>query len=290
MASWEGVNEFVSVAQTNSFTGAAKKLSTSVAQVSRRVSALEQHLGVVLLYRTTRRVSLTEAGQVYYQQCKHVVEGLDLAELAVSEMQSSPKGLLKITAPVTYGEQHIAPLLHQFLGQYPAVNLELVLTNQKLDLIESGIDIAVRLGRLDDSRFVAKKLSTRQLHVCASPAYIKRHGEPYTLSELSHHQCLMGSIDYWRFTEDETERSIRVNGRVKSNSGLALRDAAKRGLGLVQLPDYYVHEDLAAGHLIEVLTHYRCEREGVWALYLQNRHLSPKVRLLIDFLSEALSS
>lgn len=288
MANWEGVSEFVAVAETNSFTSAAKKLNTSVAQVSRRVSSLEERLAVKLLHRTTRRVSLTEAGQLYYQQCKQLVEGLELAELAVTQMQSVPKGLVKVTAPVTYGETHLAPLLHQFLEMHPQVDLELNLTNQKLDLIESGIDVAIRLGRLQDSSMIARRLASRQLYVCASPQYLEHHGEPHTLSELAHHQCLVGSVEYWHFKEFSQEKSLRVSGRIKCNSGFALLDAAKRGLGLVQLPDYYVQKALKSGELLEVLSDYRDEREGIWALYPQNRNLSPKVRLLIDFLAKHL--
>ncbi|WP_159650457.1 LysR family transcriptional regulator [Vibrio atypicus] len=288
MANWEGVSEFVGVAETQSFTAAAKKLDTSVAQISRRVSALEERLAVKLFNRTTRKVSLTEAGQLYYQQCKHLVEGLELAELAVTQMQSTPKGLLKVTAPVTYGEQHLAPLLHQFLELHPQVDLDLMLTNQKLDLIEMGVDVAIRLGRLQDSSLIAKRLSTRQLYVCASPKYLERYGEPHTLSELSKHECLVGSIDYWRFRDAKGEKSLRVSGRIHCNSGFALLDAAKRGLGLVQLPDDYVQTALDSGELVEVLSDYRDEREGIWALYPQNRNLSPKVRLLIDFLAERL--
>lgn len=288
MANWEGVSEFVAVAETQSFTAAAKKLDTSVAQISRRVSTLEERLAVKLFNRTTRKVSLTEAGQIYYQQCKHLVEGLELAELAVTQMQSTPKGLLKITAPVTFGEQNLAPLIHQFLELYPQVSLDLVLSNQKLDLIEAGVDVAIRLGRLQDSSFMAKRLSTRQLYVCASPNYLERSGEPHTLSELSNHQCLVGSVDYWRFRDRNGEKSLRVTGRIHCNSGYALLDAAKRGLGLVQLPDHYVQDALDSGELVEVLSEYRDEREGIWALYPQNRNLSPKVRLLIDFLAEKL--
>lgn len=289
MANWEGVTEFVTVAEVNSFTQAAKKLSTSVAQISRRVSALEERLAVKLLNRTTRKVTLTEAGQLYFQHCRQLVEGLELAELAVTRMQSSPKGLLKITAPVTYGERHLAPLLNQFLEHYPQVDLELILTNQKLDLLEAGIDIAVRLGRLEPSTMIARRLANRQLYVCASRKYLDSFGEPHTLSELNHHQCLRGSMEYWRFSEAGKERSIRVSGRIKCNSGFALRDAAKRGLGLVQLPDYYIEQDLKSAELIEVLTQYREQKEGVWALYPQNRNLSAKVRLLIDFLAEHLA-
>ncbi|MCG9682052.1 LysR family transcriptional regulator [Vibrio sp. Isolate23] len=288
MANWEGVSEFVAVAEMQSFTAAAKKLDTSVAQISRRVAALEERLAVKLLNRTTRKVSATEAGQVYYQQCKHLVEGLELAELAVTQMQSTPKGLLKITAPVTYGETHLAPLLLDFLESYPLVDLDLNLTNQRIELIEMGVDVAIRLGRLEDSSLVAKRLSSRQLYVCGSQDYLACYGEPHTLSELDNHHCLVGSIDYWRFKENKREKSLRVSGRIHCNSGAALLDAAKRGLGLVQLPDYYVKEGLDSGEIVEVLSDYRGDREGIWALYPQNRNLSPKVRLLIDFLADKL--
>ncbi|EGU29840.1 LysR family transcriptional regulator [Vibrio scophthalmi] len=289
MAIWEGVSEFVAVAETNSFTGAARKLNTSVAQISRRVAALEDRLAVKLLHRTTRKVTLTEAGQVYFEQCKLLVEGLELAELAVTQLQTAPKGKLKITAPVTYGEMHIAPLLHEFLLLYPQLDLELNLTNQTVDLIENGYDIAIRLGRLRDSTMIAKRLSSRQLYVCASPDYIQRYGAPHSLSELSHHQCLVGSVEYWHFQDKNSEKSLRVSGRIQCNSGFALLDAAKRGLGLVQLPDYYVQAGLDSGELVEVLKEYRDEREGIWALFPQNRNLSPKVRLLIDFLAEKMA-
>ncbi|MEZ9230501.1 LysR family transcriptional regulator [Vibrio amylolyticus] len=289
MANWEGVTEFVAVAETSSFTTAAKKLKTSVAQVSRRVSALEDRLAVKLLHRTTRKVTLSEAGQLYFQQCKHLVEGLEIAELAVTQMQTSPKGLLKVTAPVTYGETHLAPLIHQFLSLYPQIDLELTLSNQKLDLIEQGVDVAIRLGRLEDSTLIAKRLSERQLYVCASPDYLERNGEPHTLSELNRHSCLVGSFEHWRFRVQGRETPIRVSGRIKCNSGLSLLDAAKRHLGLVQLPDYYVNHDLESGELVEVLSDFRDEKEGIWAVYPQNRNLSPKVRLLIDFLSDKLT-
>lgn len=289
MAIWEGVNEFVAVAEYNSFTRAAKKLATSVAQVSRRVSGLEDRLAVKLLNRTTRRVTLTEAGQLYYQQCKHLVEGLELAELTVTQMQTQPKGLLKITASVTYGEAYLFPLLNQFLERHPQVDLEFILTNQKLDLIEAGIDVAIRLGKLEDSSLHARRLSSRQLYVCTNQKYLDQYGEPHTLSELDRHQCLTGSNDHWRFTQGETKIARRVSGRIKCNSGYGLRDAARRGIGLVQLADFYVQNDLDSGRLIEVLAKYRNEREGVWALYPRNRNLSPKVRLLIDFLAEQLS-
>ncbi|BEI22334.1 Transcriptional regulator, LysR family, in formaldehyde detoxification operon [Vibrio fluvialis I21563] len=290
MASWEGVSEFVAVAETGSFTQAAKRLVTSVANVSRRIALLEERLGVKLLLRTTRKVSLTEAGQVYYQQCRALLEGLEQAELTVTQMQQTPRGKLKVTAPVTYGEQKIAPLLNDFLLQHPKLELELVLTNQKLDLIEQGVDVAVRLGQLDDSSFIARRLSNRHLYVCATPDYLAQCGTPHTLSELTKHSCLVGTYDHWRFKENQQSRSIRVKGRLSCSSGVVLLDAVLKGMGLAQLPDYYVEEHLLSGHLVEVLPSYRDDREGVWALYPQNRHLSPKVRLLVDYLAQHLSA
>ncbi|XAW90085.1 LysR family transcriptional regulator [Vibrio sp. CDRSL-10 TSBA] len=288
MASWEGVNEFVAVAETGSFTQAALRMTTSVANVSRRVAVLEERLGVKLLLRTTRKVSLTEAGQVYYLQCRALLEGLEQAELAVTQMQQTPKGKVKVTAPVTYGEQKIAPLLHDFLQLYPQLELDLVLSNQKLDLIEQGVDVAVRLGQLDDSSFIARRLSNRHLYVCATPEYLAQYGTPHTLSELNQHYCLIGTYDHWRFKENHQSRSIRVKGRISCSSGVVLLDAVLKSMGLAQLPDYYVSEHLESGRLVEVLPSYRDDREGVWALYPQNRHLSPKVRLLVDYLAQHL--
>lgn len=290
MANWEGVSEFVAVAETESFTSAANKLDTSVAQVSRKVSALENRLATKLLNRTTRRVSVTEAGQLYYQHCRQVIDGLEQAERVITNMQSVPQGKLKVTAPVTYGEQRIAPLLNQFMTLYPQLELQLVLTNQKLDLIEQGVDLAIRLGRLDDSSMMAKRLASRQLYVCAAPSYLKDYGEPHTLSELSQHNCLLGSMDYWRFREAGKERNVRVQGNIRCNSGSALTDAALKGLGVVQLPDYYVEEYIESGELVELLPLYREEQEGIWALYPHNRHLSTKVRSLVDFLREQFDS
>ncbi|MFM5876933.1 LysR substrate-binding domain-containing protein [Aeromonas veronii] len=289
MANWEGVTEFVAVADTQSFTKAAKKLNTSVAQISRRVSMLEERLAVELLLRTTRKVSVTEAGQIYYLHCRSLIEGLETAELAVTQMQSTPKGLLKVTAPVAYGESHIAPLLNDFLELYPQVDLELNLTNLTVNLIESGMDVAIRIGRLKDSSLIAKRLASRQLFVCATPGYLERYGIPHTLSELEKHNCLVGSSEYWRFKENKIEKSVKVTGRIHCNSGFVLLSAACRGLGLVQLPEYYVQDALYSGELVEVLSDYRNEKEGIWAVYPHNRNLSPKVRLLVDFMSERLS-
>ena len=289
MIDWEGVTEFVAVAEAQSFTGAARALETSVAQISRKVAALEDRLSIKLLIRTTRKVSVTEAGQTYYQHCRHLVEGLKQADRTITELNATPQGRLKITSSVTYGEQLIAPLLSDFMLMYPQLELELVLSNQTFDLIEQDFDLAIRLGRLTDSTMMAKRLSSRQVRVCASPGYIEKYGEPHTLSELSQHNCLIGSLPVWRFIENKKEKSVRVKGSVHCNSGAALTNAALKGLGIVQLPDFYVQESMDKGELVEILAPYREPKEGIWAVYPNNRHLSTKVRLLVEFLAKELA-
>jgi DNA-binding transcriptional LysR family regulator len=285
---WTGVSEFVMVAQTQSFTLAAQKCDMSVVNVSRRVKSLEQRLGVKLLRRTTRKVSLTEIGQQYYEDCKPLVEGLAVAELQVNNIQQRVSGLIKLTAPVTYGERYITPLINRFLTLYPEVEVELLLTNQRLDLLDHGIDMAIRLGHLPDSNQIAKKLSSRQMYVCASPRYIKKYGEPGTLADLNQHDCLLGSTSQWRFQYGGKPRNISVSGRLRCNSGVSLLNAAIDDLGLVQLPDYYVNNALETGQLTEVLKEFRVKEEGIWALYDQNRNLPTKINILITFLAQHL--
>ncbi|MFI2809947.1 LysR substrate-binding domain-containing protein [Microbulbifer sp. JSM ZJ756] len=286
MREWEGVSEFVAVAEAGSFTGAARRLGISTAQVSRQVSALESRLSTKLLYRTTRKVSVTEVGQVYYQHCRQVLDGLEEAERAVSDLQQVPRGRLRLTAPVTYGETTLAPLVNDFALRYPELEVDMQLTNQKLDLVAEGYDLAIRLGKLDDSSMMARRLGSRTLYVCASPAYLAAHGEPHSLSELGQHNCLPGTLVYWRFREQGRSRDIRVSGSIRCNSGQALVDAALKGIGLVQLPDYYVDEHLRSGRLISLLEHYREEDDGIWGVYPHNRHLSPTVSMLLDYLGE----
>ena len=285
---WEGISEFVHVAEAESFTQAAKKLTISTAQVSRQVSALEKRLNIKLFYRTTRQVSLTEEGRVFYQHCRGVLDSLDAAERALTNLQSKPQGRIKITASVTYGEQQILPLVNDFMMQYNDIEVSAYLSNRQIDLVEEGYDLAIRLGKLSDSTMMAKKLAKRISYVCASPTYLEKYGTPHSLSELNKHSCLLGTLDYWRFKEAGREKNIRVNGRLRYNSGISLVDAALKGLGVIQLPDYYVQEYLESGELIPLLDNYREPDGGIWALYPQNRHLSPKIRLLVDYLAKHL--
>lgn len=286
---WEGISEFVHVAENASFTQASKKMAISTAQVSRQISALENRLNVKLFYRTTRKVSLTEEGRVFYQHCRSVLDGLDAAERAITNLQTTPQGKIKLTASVTYGEQQVLPLVSDFMLQYSEVAVSAYLSNQQIDLVEGGYDLAIRIGKLADSSMMAKKLGTRTSYVCASPEYLEKHGIPHAISELSKHSCLLGTLDYWHFMESGKEKNIRVAGQLRYNSGYSLADAALKGLGIVQLPDYYVQNHLQSGELITLLDSYRVPDEGIWAIYPHNRHLSPKIRLLVDYLAKHLS-
>jgi len=288
MLSWEGVSEFVAVAEAQSFTAAANSLGISTAQVSRQVGALEARLDTKLFYRTSRKVTTTETGQVYYNHCRQVLDGLAEAERAITDLHQSPKGRLNLTAPVTYGENRIAPLVNDFVRRYPDLEVNLRLTNQLLDLVAESYDLAIRLGELEDSSMMAKRLASRRHYTCAAPEYLSAHGTPHTLSELDGYNCLQGTLGYWRFQEKGTTRHIRVKGNLRCNSGASLVDAALKNLGIIQLPDYYVEAELRAGRLISVLDTYRAPDDGIWAIYLQNRHLSPKVRLLLDHLGKGL--
>ncbi|OEE59875.1 LysR family transcriptional regulator [Enterovibrio norvegicus FF-454] len=290
MVSWQGVSEFLAVVETASFTKAAKRLGISTAHVSRQVAMLEERLNTRLFYRTTRRVSTTEEGDVYYQHCRMVADALKEAESAVTQLQETPNGHIKLTAPVTYGEKVVMPLILDFMDRYPEIHVDIDLTNTPLDLIDSGCDFALRLGRLTDSSMVCKRLATRKLIVCGAPEFLSKFGTPHTLSELPHFNCLRGQHDYWRFRESGKECTVRVKGSLRCNSGVGLVDAAKRGMGLVQLPDYYIDEALASGELVRVLNAYQDMEEGIWALFPHRRLQSLRVKLLVDFLADGLAN
>ncbi|UYM17108.1 LysR family transcriptional regulator [Endozoicomonas euniceicola] len=288
MANWEGIREFVAVTETESFTLASKRLGLSIAQVSRQVSALEQRLATKLFYRSTRRVTVTEAGQLFYNHCRPLLDGLDEAEAVLTSLQTHPRGSIKVTAPVTFGEKYIAPVVNAYCYEFPDINVELNLTNLRVDLIENGIDLAIRLGQLDSSNMIARQLGVRSQHLCASPEYLKQFGSPETLNDLEGHNCLMGRTDYWRFEENNQTRNLKVTGSLRCNSGNALLDAALKALGLVQLPNHYVAPAIQSGELVELLADYQPPAEGIWVLYPHNRHLSTKVSLLIERINQKL--
>lgn len=289
MNRWEGLDEFVAVAECGQFTAAAERLGLSSSQVSRQVAQLEERLQTRLFYRTTRKVALTEAGQTFLQHCQRLQDAREEALNAIGDLGSEPKGLLRMTCAVAYGERFIVPLVTAFMARHPRLSVDIELSNRTLDLVQDGFDIAIRLGRLPDSRMLATRLAPRRMYLCASPDYLQRYGRPHSLSELARHNCLIGSSDVWTFQLDGREASQRVQGNWRCNSGQAVLDAALGGLGLCQLPDYYVLEHLRSGALVSLLGNHQPPNTAVWALYPQQRHLSPKVRQLIDALRDGLS-
>ncbi|MCR4509622.1 LysR substrate-binding domain-containing protein [Pseudomonas sp. 32.2.56] len=289
MNRWEGLDEFVAVAECGQFTAAAERLSLSSSQVSRQIARLEERLQTRLFYRSTRRVALTEAGQTFLQHCQRLQDAREEALRAVGDLGSEPKGLLRMTCAVAYGERFIVPLVTDFMVLHPQLRVDIELSNRTLDLLHEGLDLAIRLGRLQDSRLVATRLAPRQMYLCAAPAYLQRYGRPHSLSELARHNCLIGSSDLWSFQASGRDSSLRVQGNWRCNSGQAVLEAALRGLGLCQLPDYYVLEHLRSGALVSLLDNQQPPDTAVWALYPQQRHLSPKVRQLVEFLKQGLA-
>lgn len=290
MNRWEGLDEFIAVAETGQFTAAAQRIGLSSSQVSRQIARLEERLQTRLFYRSTRKVALTEAGQTFLQHCQRLVDARDEAMRAISDLTGEPKGLLRMTCAVAYGERFIVPLVNAFMARHPQLRVDIELSNRPLDLVHEGLDLAIRLGRLQDSRLVATRLAPRVMYLCAAPSYLESYGRPHSLSELARHNCLVGSSDQWTFQQDGKEQSLRVQGNWRCNSGQAVLDAALRGFGLCQLPDYYVLDHLKSGELVSLLEQHRPPNTAVWALYPQQRHLSPKVRQLVDALRDGLAS
>jgi len=290
MQRWDRIEAFVEVVRLGTFAAAARELSVSNSHVSRLVSQLEQQLGTALLYRTTRQINLTDAGALYYRHCRHLLDGFREAEAAIDDLQDRPQGRLSLTSATTFGERFLAPLVNDFLLEHPQLEVRMHFTNRQVDIIDEGFDVAIRMGRLEDSSLVARRLCERREYVVGAPAYFAHVSQPHALAELSRHRCLIGTRDHWRFAVEGVRREVRVSGAWRANSGPALLDAALKGLGLAQLPDYYVEEHLASGALISVLDAYRHDDTAVWAVFPRHRQRSPKVRQFIDHLVAHLPS
>lgn len=289
MSRWDGIDEFTAVAEQASFSAAAKRLGLSTSAVSREIARLEDRLQTRLLHRTTRRVELTDAGRDFLARCRRLIDERDEALAAVQPDDQAPRGLLRMTCSVSYGERFIAPAVNAFARQNSELRIELDLDNRLRDLVGDGYDLAVRFGHLTDSRLMARRLASRRLILCASPDYLARRGAPRDLSEIASHDGLIGSSEHWRFTEAGREVALRPSGRWRCNSGAAVLDAALQGLGLCQLPDFYVTEALASGALVSLLDEARPPDEGVWAVHPHPRHVPPKVRAMIDWLHDNLA-
>ena len=285
------IEAFVRVAETHSFSEAARRLHASQSAVSRAVSGLEAELGARLLHRTTRSLTLTEAGRGYFERAARILADLEEANLAVTQLQAAPRGRLRVNAPMSFGFLHLAPALPDFLALYPELSVDLSMSDRFVDLIEEGVDVAVRIGALEDSSLIARKLAPIRRVVCASPGYLKSRGTPLAPDDLKQHDCLCNSniavLHEWRFAAADGKLwPVDVRGRLSANNGDALRVAALKGLGLANLPTFIVGADLQAGTLMTVLDDFAVQDLSMSAVYPPGRHLSPKVRAFVDFLAD----
>lgn len=285
---------FVQVVESGSFTAAAEKLQLSKSVVSKYVSRLENQLGTQLLNRTTRRLRLTETGQIFYDRCRQGLAELRDASDEVSALQSTPRGQLRLNLPMSFGILHVAPALAAFRAQYPEIGIDINFDDRKLDLVQEGFDVAIRISDMPDTSYVARRLGTCHHVVCASPAYLEKHKAPQTPAELVEHNVItfryQASATHWHFrNSDGKEESVALQASLQMNNSLAIREAVLQGVGITRTPTFVVGKDLRSGALQAVLKNYRCPEPAIQAVYPDKRHLSPKVRAFIDFMAERVS-
>lgn len=292
MDKYQEMRVFTAVVDAGSFVAAADSLAMSKAAVSRHVSDLEQRLGVRLLQRTTRKLSLTQEGEVFVARCRDILATVEAAEAELSTRSDSASGLLKLSVPVSFGVRHLAPLWSEFLEAHPRVALDVQLSDRVVDLVDEGLDMAVRIARLPDSSFVSRQLASTRLVLCASREYLERHGVPRHPGELAGHDVLGYSLlalgDQWQFTGPEGPVSVKVRPRMWTNNGDTCIAAAVRGAGVILQPTFLLAPELAAGQLVEVLPQYRSIELGIYAVYPTRKFVLPKVRALLEFLSARL--
>lgn len=292
MDRFQEMRVFTAVVAAGSFVRAADTLRLSKAAVSRHVAELEGRLGVRLLHRTTRRLSLTEDGAVFDARARALLADLDEAEAEVTARAGEAAGQVKVNAPVSFGLLHLAPLWPEFMARHPRVTLDITLNDRIVDLVDEGFDLAVRIARLPSSSLISRRLGGTRLALCASPDYLARHGTPRHPSELAGHAVISYSLlttgEAWAFTGPEGPVAVTVSPRLRTNSGDTCRAAALQGLGIVLQPTFLIGDDLRDGALVELLPQYRSTQLGIYAVYPTREHVSPKVRLLIDFLVAAM--
>ena len=280
---------FVRVVERGSFTRAAGKLELSTSQVSKCVNRLERSLGARLLHRTTRRLSLTEAGAALFEASRSAIERIEEAEGAVAQFQSEPRGRLRVSAPMSFGILHLGPAISEFARAHPRVTLDMRLDDRFVNLVEEGVDVAVRIGALTDSSLVARRVATTSTLVCAAPSYLAERGEPEAPEDLASHDCLLYSYlataNVWRFAaRDGREIPVAVSGSFRINNGIVLAEAAAAGHGILMAPAFYVAPMLRAGRLKRILARYALPDLGIHAVYPQRSQVPPKVRAFVDFL------
>jgi DNA-binding transcriptional LysR family regulator len=279
---------FAAVVREGSFTRAADKLELSASQVSKCVNRLERSLGARLLNRTTRRLRLTEAGSALYENSSTALSAIDEATVAVSKLQGTPRGKLRVSSSIAFGSMQLPRIIGELSAQYPELDVELVLDDRHVDLVREGIDVAIRItGEAPDSGLVYRRLGPNRQVICASPAYIGRRGLPRTLADLASHDCIAHSARttprIWHLIGPDGEQaSVQINGRPTINSALAVRQAALEGLGIVELNSYLVGDDIAAGRLARLLPQYRPKELHFYAVYAERRFLAPKIRVFVD--------
>ena len=279
---------FIRTAELGSFSAVAREMELSQATVSKKIAALESHLGVCLISRTSRTQSLTEAGAEYHQRCCTILAELDEADAIARGANTSPSGTLRVSAPVVLGRLLLAPHLMRFLEEYPRLRLDLTLSDEFIDLVGRNIDLAIRAKVLEDTTLVARSLLENPLLLVASPKYLDRHGSPQKPDELKEHNCLVYSFDekvnIWSFRKNSKQYSVTVSGNFRCDNGDLIVTAAESGAGIALLPVWMIHGSLASGQLIETMTAYRPDPLPIHAVYPKNRNLPLKTRIFIDFI------
>ncbi|MFA0812534.1 LysR family transcriptional regulator [Microbulbifer epialgicus] len=289
MENFDGVVEFVAVAECQGFSAAAKQLGCSTSHVSRQVSRLEERLGCALMARTTRLVSLTQAGAVYYQRCKDLVVGLQQANEQVSQQQFQLSGTLRVSCAGIFAEQYVAPVLMDFGLEHPELKVDMDFNSRMVNLVEEGINFAIRYGRLEDSGLVARKLADRHMMAVASHDYLEENGTPEHPTQLKAHSCIVANNDQWVFDMEGEQQTIKVSGRWRSNNAHAVVHACERGLGVAYMPKSSFSGSIKQGLLKPILEPFWSRGASSWIVYQNRRFLPLRARMAIDYLVEYFS-
>ncbi|WP_085909207.1 LysR family transcriptional regulator [Kiloniella majae] len=293
MESMNAIPIFVAVVEEGSFAAAARRVGVTKSAISKRISQLETHLGVQLLHRSTRKLSLSEAGEQYLAHAIQSLAAAQDAEDAVAQLQGAPQGRLRINTPMSFGRLHVAPLIPEFLETYPGVGIDMVMDDRVVDMVEGGFDLAIRVRTLEDSALIARKLAPCHNLLCAAPCYFEKHGIPQKLEDLRDHNCLhyayASTIHTWQFIQDGGERvSLETKGNYQVNNSEALREALVAGIGIGRLPTFIANEEIAVGRLKPLLPDYKLPSQTIYAVFPERRHLPAKVRVFVDFLVDKL--
>ncbi|MEM6520594.1 MAG: LysR family transcriptional regulator [Cyanobacteria bacterium P01_D01_bin.71] len=299
MNQFAAMKAFAKVVETGGFSEAARQLGVAVSSVTRQVNALENSLRTQLLNRSTRSVTLTPRGRKYYDKVVQILQDVEAANLSVAEQDEIPRGLVRVSLPVTFGRLHVTPIIRDFLLQYPEIQLDLKLSDALSNLVEEELDVVIRLGNLERSgpTWLVRKLTAYQRKVCGSPTYFQKHGRPNHPDELAHHNCLRFSYstgyEVWRFKRDKEICDVKVNGSLVANNSEVLRQICLDGAGIILMPTWLIGKDIRAGRLEAVLNDFQFYPQadtdmGIYALYLPNRRYSLRVQTFVDFLMQSL--